>query len=81
MKEFTPYTEVDGEFLMASFLANPDNVACPTCGEGWIEVERVIPSLQGTSALVLLYCSGCRRPAGLDISEEDLKNSGPTLVH
>ena len=75
------FTNSEGLALALSYLSDPSDVPCPTCGPGVMEVvayldaggigDGVVRSADPEGDYtVVLYCHGCRRAAALDLSPE-----------
>jgi len=69
----------EGLALAISYLEDPSDVACPTCGPGLVEVVcyldshsvqtgAVTPRAPEGDYAVVLYCHKCGRAAALDLS-------------
>jgi hypothetical protein len=80
------YSQGDNILLTRSYLDDPSNVKCPSCGAGTIEVvdyvdpatvnknpRQVSPDNEYT---VLLYCHRCERGAALHLSYRNRSGSG-----
>lgn len=78
------FDNAEGLTLALSYLQDPSDVPCPTCGPDTIEVVAYLdaggiqdgvvrPSDPSGSYTVVLYCHVCGRAAALDLSPE----SGP----
>jgi hypothetical protein len=71
----------EGMSLALSYLEDPSDVKCPSCGPNVIEVVCFLDARsmeKGTMVraapdddyTVVLFCHGCRRAAALDLSRE-----------
>ncbi len=69
----------EGLALAISYLEDPSDVPCPTCGPGMVEVVcyldsrsvesgEVTPRAPEGDYAVVLYCHKCGRAAALDLS-------------
>ena len=84
------FDSAEGLALALSYLSDPSDVPCPTCGKGTIEVvayldaggiqDGVVRASPPTGAYtVVLYCHACGRAAALDLtpdSDGELGDSG-----
>ena len=76
------YDSEEGLSLALSYLEDPSNVPCPTCGHGKIEIVcyldargmengQLVPTSPEDDYTVILYCHGCGRAAALDLSRDE----------
>lgn len=86
-KNMPEFTNTEGLELALSYLDDPSNVPCPTCGPGTMEVVAYLdaggiedgvvrasdPDGQYT---VVLYCHTCKRAAALDLSPDARSGGG-----
>lgn len=75
------FSTEEGMSLALSYLDDPSDVECPTCGPGRMEVVcfldassigdgSVVPKLPEGDYTVVLYCHQCGRAAALDLSRD-----------
>lgn len=73
------YSNVEGLAMALSYLDDPSNVPCPSCGAGtievigyldgnWVDNGRIVTTAPDDEYTVVLYCHGCNRAAALDLS-------------
>lgn len=82
-KNMPEFSSTEGLALALSYLDDPSDVPCPTCGPGTMEVVAYLDA-GGIEAgvvraavpegdyTVVLYCHECGRAAALDLSPEGL---------
>lgn len=75
------FSNAEGLALALSYLDDPSDVPCPTCGPDTMEVVAYLDAGGMESGVVraadpsgdytvVLYCHECRRAAALDLSPE-----------
>lgn len=75
------FSTAEGLALALSYLSDPSDVPCPTCGPGTMEVVAYLDAggiedgvVQASEPVgeytVVLYCHECRRAAALDLTPE-----------
>jgi len=79
------FDTTEGLALALSYLDDPSDVPCPTCGPGTIEVVAYLdahdmnggvvrPSEPTGAYTVVLYCHACGRAAALDLTPESARD-------
>ena len=80
-KNMPEFSTAEGLALALSYLNDPSDVPCPTCGPGTMEVVAYLAAGSIESGVVrsadpdgdytvVLYCHKCGRAAALDLSPE-----------
>lgn len=75
------FSSAEGLALALSYLSDPSDVPCPTCGPGTMEIVAYLDAGGIESGVVkksdpegeytvVIYCHECRRAAALDLSPD-----------